>query len=244
MTTGRKGWSGDGKDSGTSKAYSQTSGKAVKGTVGGLSKAKAGTAQTKTDAIKDLLTKRGVPFSDVPAASQGDETKADGGSCDDGPCDNLIPILKPPTEDADAPSMANDPWHLSSSKLGLNGLCYRGLVDIKTQAGTKRVMKFTADSIDIGDLHQTVDNRDAHGNIVTHTQIKTAPGSTSTIDGPVTMYTEKLSGSMFGLLPITFTPDFPPPIQISKVFFTNATVDQAGQFGGTLSMKGLHSFIG
>jgi hypothetical protein len=117
-------------------------------------------------------------------------------------------------------------------------------VDIKTQAGTKRVMKFTADSIDIGDLHQTVDNRDAHGNIVTHTQIKTAPGSTSTIDGPVTMYTEKLSGNMFGLLPITFTPDFPPPIQIDKVFFTNATVDQAGQFGGTLSMKGLHSFIG
>ncbi|MCA1217994.1 hypothetical protein [Streptomyces sp. 8L] len=228
------------KDGATSKDGS----KDVKGKVGGLSKAKAGTAQTKTDAIKALLAKKGIPFSDIQTSSKQSETKADGGSCDDGPCDNLLPILKPPTEDADAPPMANDPWHLTSSNLGLNGLCYRGLVDIKTQAGTKRVMKFTADSIDITDLHQTVDNKDAHGNVVTHTQIETAPGSKSTIDGPVTMYTEKLSGNMFGLLPITFSPDFPPPIQIDKVFFTNAKVDQAGQFGGTLSMKGLHNTIG
>ncbi|GAA3720333.1 hypothetical protein [Streptomyces tremellae] len=218
--------------------------KAVKGTVGGLSKAKAGTAETRTQAIRDLLKQKGIPFSDTQPATK-DSAEADSGSCDDGPCDNLLPILKPPSQDADAPSMATDAWHLTSSNLGLNGLCYRGLVDIKTASGTtKRVMKFTADSIDIKDLHQTVDNRDANGNIATHTQITTAPGSTSTIDGPVTMYTEKLSGNLLGLLPITFSPDFPPPIQIPSVFFTNAKVDQAGQFGGTLSTKGLHNTIG
>jgi hypothetical protein len=234
------------KDGGASKgASADPTGKAVKGTVSGLSKAKASTAEAKTQAIRDLLTQKGVQFSDAAADPKEAGAKADGGSCDDGPCDNLIPVLKPPTQDADAPPMATDPWHLASSNLGLKGLCYRGLVDITTPSGvTKRVMKFTADSISIADLHQTVDNRDANGNIVTHSQIETKPGSTSTIDGPVTMYTEKLSGNLLGLLPITFTPDFPPPIQIPSVFFTNAEVDQAGQFGGTLSMKGLHSFIG
>ncbi|MEV6024069.1 hypothetical protein [Streptomyces sp. NPDC052036] len=29
-----------------------------------------------------------------------------------------------------------------------------------------------------------------------------------------------------------------------SVFFTNAEVDQAGQFGGTPKMQGLHDFIG
>ncbi|MEW2545014.1 hypothetical protein AB0910_04405 [Streptomyces sp. NPDC047002] len=234
---------GSDKDGDASKKDASNS-TAVKGTVGGLSKAKAGTAETKTQAIRDLLKQKGIPFSDTQPAAK-DSAKADSGSCDDGPCDNLLPILKPPSQDADAPSMATDAWHLSSSNLGLNGLCYRGLVDIKTASGTtKRVMKFTADSIDIKDLHQTVDNRDANGNIATHTQITTAPGSTSTIDGPVTMYTEKLSGNLLGLLPITFSPDFPPPIQIPSVFFTDAKVDQAGQFGGTLSTKGLHNTIG
>ncbi|MBP0456952.1 hypothetical protein [Streptomyces montanisoli] len=199
--------------------------------------------QSKEQAIRDLLTHKGVKFSDATADTKSADTKAGSGSCDEGPCD-LLPILKPPTQDANAPTMAADPWHLQSSNLSLKGLCYRGLVDIKTASGaTKRVMKFTADSIGIKDLHQTVDNRDGHGNIVRHTEIKTKPGTTSTIDGPVTMYTEKLSGNLLGLLPITFSPDFPPPIQIPSVFFTNAKVDQAGQFGGTLKMQGLHNFI-
>ena len=149
----------------------------MKGTVGGLSKAKASAARDKDGGHQGPVDAEGRPFSDAADAPNRAETKADGGSCDDGPCDNLIPVLKPPTQDADAPPMANDAWHLASSNLGLNGLCYRGLVDIKTPSGTKRVMKFTADSIDIADLHQTVDNRDAHGNIVTHRQIKTRPGA-------------------------------------------------------------------
>ncbi|WP_030900007.1 hypothetical protein [Streptomyces sp. NRRL F-5126] len=249
-------------------------GKTVKGTLGGLSKAgkdagksassskspsasgssdgkkdgkgdgsSASATQSKEQAMRDLLTHKGVKFSDATADTKSADTKAGSGSCDDGPCD-LLPILKPPTQDANAPTMATDPWHLKSSKLSLKGLCFRGLVDIKTASGkTKRVMKFTADSIGIKDLHQTVDNRDSHGNIVRHTEIETKPGSTSTIDGPVTMYTEKLSGNLLGLLPITFSPDFPPPIQIPSVFFTNVSLDQAGQFGGTLKMQGLHNFI-
>jgi hypothetical protein len=73
--------------------------------------------------------------------------------------------------------------------------------------------------------------------------VEAASGSTSTIkDGTVTMYTESLKGNLFGVLPVTFTPDTPPPVNVPVAFFTNVTVVQAGQFGGTLKIPGMHLY--
>ncbi|MFD6812378.1 hypothetical protein ACFWEN_42800, partial [Streptomyces anthocyanicus] len=69
-------------------------------------------------------------------------------------------------------------------------------------------------------------------------------GSTSTItDGPVTMYTEELKGNLLGIIPITFGPESPPPLDLPAVFFTNVKLKQAGQFGGTLKVEDLRNTI-
>ena len=69
-------------------------------------------------------------------------------------------------------------------------------------------------------------------------------GSTSTIrGGTVTMYTQELKGNLFGLIPITFSPQAPPPVNVPFAFFTDVKVTQAGQFGGTLKVPGLRNYF-
>ncbi|MFD6886180.1 hypothetical protein [Streptomyces sp. NPDC059957] len=138
------------------------------------------------------------------------------------------------------PLLPDEPWYLDSSLLTLYGLDYEGIVEVKTAGGkTKTVLKFTADSLDIKDLYQTV-GKDPY---IAH--LKSRPGSTSKIRGAkVTMYTESLKGNLFGLIPIEFTPKSPPPLNVPFAFFTKVKVVQAGQFGGTLTVPGLKNYIG
>lgn len=138
------------------------------------------------------------------------------------------------------PLLPTDPWILESSMLTLNGLDYEGIVEVKTYNGTvKKVLKFTASSIDIDNLHQkTV------GPAGTTAHVEARKGSKSTIrDGKVTMYTEELKGNLFGLIPVTFSPRTPPPLNVPFAFFTKVKVVQAGQFGGTLTVPGLHNYF-
>ncbi|MFJ9941651.1 hypothetical protein [Streptomyces erythrochromogenes] len=170
-----------------------------------------------------------------------DEAKKDPDGKEPFPC---------PTYDAEAlanaeleqgiPLLPDEPWYLDSSLLTLYGLDYHGIVEVKTAGGkVKKVLKFTADSLDIKDLYQTV----GKGGNVAH--LKSRPGSTSKIrGGTVTMYTESLKGKLFGLIPIEFTPNSPPPLNVPFAFFTDVQVVQAAQFGGTLTVPGLKNYIG
>ncbi|MFJ4469252.1 hypothetical protein ACIP2X_17410 [Streptomyces sp. NPDC089424] len=138
--------------------------------------------------------------------------------------------------------LPDDPWFLDASSLKLKGADYQGIVKVKTASGNvKEVLKYViSDGTDIGDLHQTV--KDEQSGKTYHVQAD--KGSMSTItDGDTVMYTEKISGNLFGLIPITFSPDNPPPLNIPLIYFTNVKVQQAGQFGGTLHVPGLSSYI-
>lgn len=155
---------------------------------------------------------------DCPAA-----TDAEGG------VDNKVPL-------------PDDPWFLNASSLTLKGADYKGVVEVRTANGTvKKVLKYViSGGTDIGDLHQTV--KDKQSGKTYHVQA--AKGSTSTIrDGDTVMYTESISGNLLGLIPITFDPEHPPPLNIPLIYFTNVKVQQAGQFGGTLHVPGLHNFV-
>ncbi|MEV7178704.1 hypothetical protein [Kitasatospora sp. NPDC093679] len=147
-------------------------------------------------------------------------------------------------------------WVLHSSKLALHGSVFNGVYDVKTPTGSKRVLKFTTASVDIGDLDMStieVKGKTFH--------VKAAPGTTSTMrNGPITMYVESLSGhlsAIYGLpIPIdlgeiTLTPDTLPkwlwdligsvPIPLD-ITLDKAKAVQAGQFGGTLKIPGMHLF--
>lgn len=113
---------------------------------------------------------------------------------------------------------------------------------MRTASGkTKKVLKYVVShGTDIGDLHQTVEDKQSGR---TH-HVQAAKGSTSTIrDGDTVMYTESISGKLLGLIPVTFDPENPPPLNIPLIHFTDVTVQQAGQFGGTLHIPGLRQYI-
>ncbi|GGQ25481.1 hypothetical protein ACFFKE_17795 [Streptomyces mutabilis] len=172
-----------------------------------------------------------VTASPVPSASESAGTDPE--DCPvatdaEGGVDNTVPL-------------PDDPWYLNASSLLLKGASYKGVVEVKTANGTtKKVLKYViSGGTDIGDLHQTV--KDEQAGKTYHVQA--AEGSTSTIrDGDTVMYTESISGNLLGLIPITFDPEHPPPLDIPLIYFTKVTVVQAGQFGGTLHIPGLHQY--
>ncbi|MGW2372472.1 hypothetical protein [Kitasatospora sp. NPDC001683] len=147
-------------------------------------------------------------------------------------------------------------WTLQTSRLGLHGAAFHGVYDVRTPTGTKRVLKFVVDSVDIENLDMST----LEGNGVTF-HVQGAPGSTSTMrNGQVTMYVERLSGHLSKVLglpipidlgEITLTPDTLPrwlydligsvPIPLD-LELTGVTAKQAGQFGGTLHIPGMHLF--
>ncbi|CAL9454345.1 hypothetical protein [Streptomyces sp. enrichment culture] len=193
--------------------------------------AKEAAEKAKEDAAKAEEDATATPGPD--ASESADEAGKDADDCpvatdEEGGVDNKLPL-------------PDDPWYLNASSLLLKGASYKGVVQVKTANGTtKKVLKYViSDGTDIGDLHQTV--KDEQSGKTYHVQA--AKGSTSTIrDGETVMYTESISGNLLGLIPITFDPEHPPPLDIPLIYFTKVTVVQAGQFGGTLHVPGLHQY--
>lgn len=216
--------------SGSGSGSSSDAGKPVEDTVG-----KVG------DGLKDTTDGLGKGAKDKLPSAGDDEAGKGGAAGKDGKAFPCVEQKKSAGKDEQTPnSIPNDPWELKATSLGLHGLDYKGVVNIRTQDGkTKQALKFTASSLDIGDLHQIVKGPDG-----TNYHVRASQGSTSTIKGgQVTMYTERLKGNLFGLIPIVFDPEHPPPLNIPEAYFTNVEVKQAGQFGGNLTVPGLHQTI-
>ncbi|MET9460602.1 hypothetical protein ABZY05_36890 [Streptomyces canus] len=136
-------------------------------------------------------------------------------------------------------TVADKAWTLKASSLLLKGADYQGIVKVKTASGkTKKVLKYViSGGTEIGDLHQIVTEQG------TTYHVQAGKGTKSTITGDKTiMYTESISGNLLGLIPITFSPDSPPPLNIPVIYFTNVTVQQAAQYGGTLTVPGMHQY--
>ncbi|MEU9911256.1 hypothetical protein [Streptomyces sp. NPDC051001] len=209
---------------------------AVKDTTGKVADTVEDTAKDTTDAASKAAedtTKAVEKAAEAATASPSPSSSTDVDDCPvatdaEGGVDNAVPLPA-------------DPWYLNASSLLLKGADYKGIVKVRTADGTvKEVLKYViSDGTDIGDLHQTV--KDEQSGKTYHVQA--AKGSTSTIrDGDTVMYTESISGNLLGLIPVTFSPKSPPPLNIPLIYFTKVTVVQAGQFGGTLHVPGLHNF--
>ncbi|MFD7338989.1 hypothetical protein ACFV98_23690 [Streptomyces violascens] len=200
------------------------------------------------DAIKKAADEAGQKVAELPDAAKGLDPKKDTAIPDGAkpafPCPTADPkALAAAKQASGVPTLPTQPWILKSSKLTLSGLNYEGIVEVKAGDTTKKVLKFTASSVDIDNLDQQVYGPVVDGSPTT-AHVVARSGSQSTIrNGTVTMYTEELKGNLFGLIPVTFSPATPPPLNVPYAFFTNVTVRQAGQFGGTLTVPGLHNYV-
>ncbi|MFE1314081.1 hypothetical protein [Streptomyces sp. NPDC058755] len=207
------------KDTATKAATTVTD--TVKNTTDTVSKTADSTTQAVTDAAESATPSPSASSSTAPDNCVAATDDVSG-------VDNKVPV-------------ADDPWYLNASSLLLKGADYQGIVEVKTAGGTKKkVLKYViSGGTDIGDLHQTVN--DKQSGKVYHVQAE--KGSTSTIrNGDTVMYTQSISGNLFGLIPVTFSPDSPPPLNIPLIYFTNVKVTQAAQFGGDLHVPGMHVY--
>jgi hypothetical protein len=215
-----------------------------------------GTVEDTVEGVTDPVT--GAAGDAVDKAAEKAKEAADKATSSPSPTDSAdaspSPTASEGTDPDDCPAatdaeggvdnqviLPDDPWHLQASSLTLKGADYQGIVKVRTADGTvKKVLKYVISAgTDIGDLHQTVN--DAKSGKTYHVQA--ADGSTSTIrDGDTVMYTESISGNLLGLIPITFDPEHPPPLNIPLIYFTNVKVTQAAQFGGTLHVPGMHLY--
>ncbi|MEV0178521.1 hypothetical protein AB0I54_04320 [Streptomyces sp. NPDC050625] len=217
-----------------SKASGSSATDTVKDTVGTATKTVDDTVKKATDtattAAQDAADAAATATAS-PSPSASSTTSADNcpaATDDTSGVDNKVPV-------------ADDPWYLNASSLLLKGADYQGIVEVKTANGTtKKVLKYViSGGTDIGDLHQTVNDKQSGKTY----HVQAASGSTSTIrDGDTVMYTESISGNLFGLIPVTFSPDSPPPLNIPLIYFTKVKVTQAAQFGGTLHVPGMQVY--
>jgi hypothetical protein len=199
----------------------------VKDTTDKASKAAEDTTKAVEKAAKEAADK--ATASPGPSASSTTDPEDCPAATDaEGGVDNKVPL-------------PDDPWYLQASFLKLHGADYKGVVEVRTADGSvKKVLKFVvSNGSEIGDLHQIVKDKDAGKTY----HVQAAKGSTSTITGGATvMYTESISGNLLGLVPLTFDPEHPPPLNLPRIYFTDVKVTQAGQFGGTLTVPGLHQY--
>ncbi|WP_217254500.1 hypothetical protein [Streptomyces sp. AC602_WCS936] len=238
-----------------SESASEDASDTAKDATGKVTDTAEGTAQDTTDAAseaaEDARETAGAAEMDAAEKDAAEETSESTASASPSPSPSQSASAEP--EDCPVATDAvagvdnsiplpEEPWHLEASSLLLKGASYEGIVEVKTASGnTKKVLKYViSNGTDIGDLHQIV--KDEQIGKTYHVQA--AEGSTSTIrDGDTVMYTESISGNLLGLIPITFDPEHPPPLDIPLIYFTDVKVVQAGQFGGTLHIPGMQQYI-
>ncbi|MET8974239.1 hypothetical protein ABZX85_01335 [Streptomyces sp. NPDC004539] len=219
-------------------------------------KGSASTEKKAADTTEDATKESPAADDDSKASPSPSPSASESSSSDDEKADaSPSPSPSASTDVADCPvatddeggidnkmRLPDDPWYLNASGLLLKGADYQGVVKVKTANGTvKEVLKYViSGGTDIDDLHQTVIDKQAGKTY----HVKGAKGSKSTITkGDTIMYTESISGNLFGLLPVTFSPKSPPPLNIPLIYFSNVKVTQAGQFGGTLHIPGMTQSI-
>ena len=101
---------------------------------------------------------------------------------------------------------------MTTSTLTLEGFSFDGVVDLPTANGTIRVLRFSIDRATNQDFRLVVD-----GNLAITSDPLVAAGR-------VKLFTSRFSGSLLGL-PLTFTPDVPPPITLPNMVFTDVNLD-------------------
>ena len=89
----------------------------------------------------------------------------------------------------------------------------------KTAEGTVKALKFSMDKAVNKPFKLTIAERGGATTLIESNELIT--------EGNVRFYTPSFKGKLFGLIPVTFTPDSPPPLTLPKLWFTDVTINLA-----------------
>lgn len=145
------------------------------------------------------------------------------------------PIKKPKKarKQAVAPgglAVAAVPSDITASKATLTGLTYDGVASVPTASGPQKMLKFSMSGLNLsGDDNLTV----TEGGYTL-----TIKASSLNFTGNVTLMCTKIKGDLLGV-PLTFTPQSPPPLVLPDMVFTNVTTYQPYTSADSLRIDGL-----
>jgi hypothetical protein len=120
--------------------------------------------------------------------------------------------------------------NITANKATLTGLSYDGVASVPTASGTQQMLKFTMSGLNLSgadDLTVTEGGRTL--------SIK---ASSLNFTGNVTLLCTKIHGDLLGI-PLTFTPQSPPPLVLPVMVFTNVTTYQPFTSADSLEIDGL-----
>lgn len=115
------------------------------------------------------------------------------------------------------PLIADKPGLLETDSLQMFESTYDGSVNLKTgSGGSARVLKFSMDRAVNKPFSLTIDEANGARTVITSNELTTA--------GNVKFFTERFEGKLFGLIPVVFTPDSPPPLTLPYLWFTDVKI--------------------
>jgi hypothetical protein len=96
---------------------------------------------------------------------------------------------------------------------------YDGVTTLTTATGTIRALKFSMSKSTNKPFKLTVPETGGHTTLIKSNEL--------TISGDVRFYTPRFEGKLFGLIPVVFTPESPPPLTLPVLWFTDVKIDLA-----------------
>jgi hypothetical protein len=120
----------------------------------------------------------------------------------------------------DIPLVAAKPGVMKVDSLTMYNSTYDGVVDMPTVGGgTFKALKFSMDKAVNKPFNLTIAEAHDATTVITSDELTTT--------GAVRFYTPSFKGNLFGLIPITFTPDSPPPLTLPVLWFTDVEIQLA-----------------
>jgi hypothetical protein len=108
---------------------------------------------------------------------------------------------------------------------------YDGVVELRTSSGVVKALQFTMNKAVTQKFKLLIDEPGDVSTAITSSEL--------TIAGNVKFYTTKFTGKLFGLFPVTFTPEAPPPLMLPVLSFSEVVIDLAFLHCDTLTAKAL-----
>jgi hypothetical protein len=152
---------------------------------------------------------------------------------------SIVPCLGPgvirsAAVDPGQPPVAATQAVLTIGSLTMYNSTYDGVVDLPTRTGTVHSLKFSMPKAVNKPFQLKAREPNGKSTVITSTEL--------TLDGNVKFYTPKFVGKLFGLAPVTFTPDSPPPLTLPVLWFTDVTIDLAFVTCDTLTAPGMRAY--
>ncbi|GIM93341.1 DUF6114 domain-containing protein [Paractinoplanes toevensis] len=120
----------------------------------------------------------------------------------------------------DIPNVAGEPGLMEVDSLTMYNSTYDGVVDMpQTDGKTFKALKFSMDKAVNKPFTLTMNEPNGSKTVITSKELIT--------DGTVKFYTPEFKGNLFGLIPVTFTPESPPPLTLPILWFTDAKIKLA-----------------